>query len=680
MRAWVPEKREHQPTSTGADGPPRRRARVRNRLLVGIALAALSAVVAGAPGLVTAGRTLSEDQELVELAELNRRTLTLAYTLADERDALLVHLARDRGPETGRAWAAERLRVDERARELRAQEPPKRIVTALDELARHRRDALSGDADVLAVHKAYTDVLHTLGDVAGGLARALPSRAQQTSGDGAEVAGPAEALPYLVRAVQHASATRGLLLAALAERGDASRTAAAAHRARVSEQAALAEFDQLAGDDTRDSLNETVNGPDVSAAERYLARLTDQPRLDARDRAVNRERLESTLTARVHLMRSVASTLSVAEAERLAGLRDDDVTALQLHLALVGGCLLLVAASGLHTARSVLRPLAVLRRGTGRVAADPDQQHPLGFTGRNDEFAEVARAFNRLHAHLRRRTADPRADQTEPTDPTESTAPTDAVERPGAADGSAAPEGAPSAPSPDSAGTTAQDATARTSQDAEHKAEAPRPADAHEAGQSRPAAGGAAGPSSVDVTGSEKSEPADADRAASDEVSVTRLRVTGPYLVDPETLGMPLDTSATGREGTAPAAATAEDATTDDHPSADVPSANEEGPADGAQRAAAPTDAARGTALGLIPSPRTEQPPRTLTRPGGTDGERGESASQRTGADRPATPAREAAERRAGPEADRRADPDDQNRPPDAPNADDATGTPVSQG
>jgi signal transduction histidine kinase len=50
-------------------------------------------------------------------------------------------------------------------------------------------------------------------------------------------------------------------------------------------------------------------------------------------------------------------------------------------------------------ARTLTRPLAVLRIGSARLAGDPAAQEPVKFTGRNDEFAQVVRSVNTLHAH-----------------------------------------------------------------------------------------------------------------------------------------------------------------------------------------------------------------------------------------------------------------------------------------
>src|SRR5690606_29065317 len=52
-------------------------------------------------------------------------------------------------------------------------------------------------------------------------------------------------------------------------------------------------------------------------------------------------------------------------------------------------------------ARTLTRPLSVLRRGSARLAGaeDPVAEDPITFTGRNDEFAQVVRSVNALHAH-----------------------------------------------------------------------------------------------------------------------------------------------------------------------------------------------------------------------------------------------------------------------------------------
>ncbi|MGP4004552.1 ATP-binding protein, partial [Streptomyces sp. 8N706] len=164
----------------------------------------------------------------------------------------------------------------------------------------------------------------------------------------------------------------------------------------VQEQAALADFDQTAPEDAVDRYANTVNGTEVSTAERYLVRLTDQPQLSSQDLALDKDRVDAALSGRIDRMRAAESALTNAEATRLAEVRDNDVTTLELRIALVVVCLLLAVGISMSAARSLTRPLAVLRLGARRVAADPVAEEPVRYTGRNDEFADVVKAVNEL--------------------------------------------------------------------------------------------------------------------------------------------------------------------------------------------------------------------------------------------------------------------------------------------
>ncbi|MBA0051557.1 HAMP domain-containing protein [Streptomyces sp. AJS327] len=395
MAATAPDTAAPPEPATGPAVPTSRRARVRNRLLVSVVLCAAAVLAAGAPAVLDATRNLAESQELVRDAELTQRASTLSHSLADERDAMVEFIAG--GRISGRASGAtesQRSRVDRQAEEIRegAPESVRRVLRTVPKL---RQRALSGTGGALDTYQEYTravEVLHRLTDRA---ARKLPSRA----GDVTEApvdATTARALPDLARAVDGAAASRGLLRGALAGPGSQSPLMERAQRERVREQAAIADFEGVAGRAAREAYRSTVNGTDVSLAERYLRRLTDRPALDAGDRGLSAERVDTTLLARVDRMRGVQSSFATAEVRRLEGLRDADVTTLELRLALVGGALLIAVGVSVHTARSVARPLSVLRRGSGRLAADPAGAEPVRFKGRNDEFADVVRALNSL--------------------------------------------------------------------------------------------------------------------------------------------------------------------------------------------------------------------------------------------------------------------------------------------
>ncbi|URN15016.1 nitrate- and nitrite sensing domain-containing protein [Streptomyces sudanensis] len=411
--------------------PGGRRVRVRNRLMTGVALVGVTVIGAGAPGVLATSADLKESQNLVTLAELNRQAVTLAHSLADERDEITAHIAAGRGKAAeggadgsgagaGRAKpGTHSARVDRQIEEIRAAAPDD-VRRALADVPSLRRTALAGDGTATAAHRAYTEVIDKLRALAARLADRTPARA---------AGGPGRAPAELGLAVEQASATRGFLLAALAvpEPGGTGRTvydpvsggyvteedpgaeaaarvrdelSAAAHRARVREQVSLADFEGAADAATRESLAATVTGPEVKAAEAYLGKLADGPQLTRAERRTDPERLSDALTARIEQMRGVESALATRQVERMERLRDDDVTALELRIALLGGCLLVAIGVSTAVARTLTRPLAVLRLGAARVAEAPESEEPIRFTGRNDEFAQVVRSLNTLHGKL----------------------------------------------------------------------------------------------------------------------------------------------------------------------------------------------------------------------------------------------------------------------------------------
>ncbi|MFE0729194.1 nitrate- and nitrite sensing domain-containing protein [Streptomyces antibioticus] len=389
---------------------------VRNRLIVAVAVVAAAIAGAGAPALLTASGQLKDSQDLVTLAEQTEDALALARSLADERDEVTSYVAAGR-PDSEAPSAESGTRVDRQARELTAEtDVTADLRDALDSLTAVRRTALTGEGTALEAHDAYSKVITALHGLAERLAEQTPARA----GSGAH------ALVALDTAVQQASATRGLLLAALrvpsatqtvidpvtglastekvsseadAERRDA--LTAAAQQSRVRSEAALADFRASAPEDIVESYDSTVTGGDVDTAEKYLARLTDQPTLSAGELATGVKKLDAALSARVDLMRGAESSLYGSRADDLAALRDDDVTGLEIRVALLGALMLLAVAVSTGMARSLTRPLSVLRRGSARLAGaeNPAAEEPVTFTGRNDEFAQVVRSVNALHAH-----------------------------------------------------------------------------------------------------------------------------------------------------------------------------------------------------------------------------------------------------------------------------------------
>ncbi|WP_206313136.1 nitrate- and nitrite sensing domain-containing protein [Streptomyces sp. JB150] len=400
---------EHTPVGKG------RPTHVRNRLIVAVAVVAAAIAGAGAPSVLAAAGQASDTQELVALSEQTRDALALAHALADERDEVIAYVAAGR-PKSKAPSEQRSARVDRQVEELRGDtDTPARLLKDLDGIAAVRRAALTGKSTALEAHQAYSDAIAELHRLAEDLAQQLPPRA----GAGAY------ALAELDTAVQQAAATRGLLLAALSvprstqtvidpvtglpatagtssEADTKARTAltAAAQQARLRSDAALADFRETAPKPARASYDSTVTGPEVNSAEKYLASLTDQPSLSDRELATDAAKLNAALSARVDAMRGVEAALYDRRVKDLEALRDDDVTALEIRIGILGALLLLAVGVATAMARSLTRPLAVLRIGSARLAeaADPAAEEPVKFTGRNDEFARVVRSVNALHA------------------------------------------------------------------------------------------------------------------------------------------------------------------------------------------------------------------------------------------------------------------------------------------
>ncbi|MFD4558344.1 nitrate- and nitrite sensing domain-containing protein [Streptomyces sp. NPDC058469] len=393
-----------------------RRTHVRNRLIIAVAVVAAAIAAAGVPSLITASGQLSDSQDLVTLAGQTRDALSLAHSLADERDEVTSYIAAGR-PKSQAPDEDRSARVDRQVEELRADtDIPAALRSDLDDVAAVRRAALTGKSSALEAHDAYSGAITELHRLAEQLAETMPPRA----GSGAY------ALAELDAAVQQAAATRGLLLAALnvptttetvispitglavtettstkaqAKQRDA--LSAAAQQARLRSDAALADFREGAAKDAVAGYDSTVTGSEVNSAEKYLTSLTAQPTLSDSQLDTSTKKLDAALSARVDLMRGEESALYVDRAKDLAQLRDDDVNALEIRIAILGALMLLAVGIATAMARTLTRPLSVLRRGSTRLAEaeDPTAEEPIKFTGRNDEFAQVVRSVNSLHAH-----------------------------------------------------------------------------------------------------------------------------------------------------------------------------------------------------------------------------------------------------------------------------------------
>ncbi|MGW3242465.1 nitrate- and nitrite sensing domain-containing protein [Streptomyces sp. NPDC001070] len=375
--------------------------RVRQRLLGALLICAVTVLAASAPGVATAVRDLAESQRLVGMARLEAQAVSLSHALADERDDMAVFVAGGRSTAAGTGVSeTQRERVDRQVKEVLAAaaeadtddapafaDATAEVVRRLGELPAVRQKVLSGHGSAQAAVAAYDPPIQALNGVGAAVARSLPARGASAD---------TTMLPALARAVDQASAQRGLLVGALTAGGEESGLVQAAQTAAVSERSALADFRGAASPAAVEQYDETVTGSDVSAAEKRLKRLLDSPSLSAADRAFKPGPVQSALSARIDMMRGVESSLAAASADRLAALRDDDVTALELHIALAAVCFLLVIGISVSTARSITRPAAALARfARGDIPAG-EQVRIVGA----DEFAATARAVNALRAEL----------------------------------------------------------------------------------------------------------------------------------------------------------------------------------------------------------------------------------------------------------------------------------------
>ncbi|MEU3344085.1 nitrate- and nitrite sensing domain-containing protein [Streptomyces sp. NPDC006700] len=388
---------------------------VRNRLIAAVAVVAAAVAGAGAPSLIAASGQVNDTQNLVTLAGQTQDALGLAHSLADERDEVTSYVAAGR-PGAKAPSEQSSARVDRQVDELRADpDTPAWLREDLDGIAAVRRSALTGQSTALEVHQAYSAAITELHKLAEQLAERMPPRA----GAGAH------ALAQLDIAVQQAAATRGLLLAALnvphttqtvynpvtglynetatsseADTKQRDALSTAAQQARLRSDAALAGFRDTAPKEALAAYDSTVSGAEVDTADKYLASLTGQPTLSGGDLATSVKKADAALSARVDLMRGAESSLYDHRTKDLAQLRDDDVTALEIRVALLGALLLVTIGIATGLARTLTRPLAVLRLGSARLAGaqDPATEEAVKFTGRNDEFAQVVRSVNTLHA------------------------------------------------------------------------------------------------------------------------------------------------------------------------------------------------------------------------------------------------------------------------------------------
>lgn len=154
-----------------------RRTHVRNRLIIAVAVVAAAIAAAGVPSLITASGQLSDSQDLVTLAGQTQDALSLAHSLADERDEVTSYIAAGR-PKSQAPAEDRSARVDRQVEELRADtDIPAALRSDLDDVAAVRRAALTGKSSALQAHDAYSGAITELHRLAEQLAEKMPPRA-----------------------------------------------------------------------------------------------------------------------------------------------------------------------------------------------------------------------------------------------------------------------------------------------------------------------------------------------------------------------------------------------------------------------------------------------------------------------------------------------------------------------
>lgn len=171
--------------ATPAPAPAGRPKRVRNRLVAGVALVGITVLAAGAPAILAASAELTDSQRLVTLAELDRQAVTLAHSLADERDEVVAYIAAGRDNQSGDAKHKRQItstrstRVDRQIDEIRpaASAELRRDLAGIPSV---RRNALT-KGTALEAHRAYSEAITKLQALAEELADKTPARAADTS-------------------------------------------------------------------------------------------------------------------------------------------------------------------------------------------------------------------------------------------------------------------------------------------------------------------------------------------------------------------------------------------------------------------------------------------------------------------------------------------------------------------
>ena len=417
--------------------------RVRSRLFLLVAIPTVTAVVLGGIRIATSVQSASENQRVVQLANLNGKITGLVQALQKERQDTITFITL--GTNGGRAAAlspssatsanaqlelkvlqhgdyAASSRLAGQAKKLLgaigtgyselAQQDASAAIAAINGLGALRADAARSQLSALVVIQEYTDKINTL--------LALDDQVAVGSSD-STLAGQVRVVGLVSAMKEEASEQQALITAAqsssligLSSTAFTPGLQAAITEAETEQQGNEAQFNAAATASQRQLLSSTLSAPTVAGARAQVQQAISLARTaspGAEDPAV--ANASTSLYDVASGLRSVETQLVRSVIARSTTLRHSAITGVIIWSTVVLLVLALALVSTTIVGRSMVRPLRRLRAGaldvaglrlpeTVRLMAETDGEgvsldvEPIDVDS-TDEIGEVARAFDQVH-------------------------------------------------------------------------------------------------------------------------------------------------------------------------------------------------------------------------------------------------------------------------------------------
>ena len=388
--------------------------RVTWRLIALIVIPTMMGLIFGGLRVAAADNTASQFGQVRQLALLGQQVTGLVQALEDERDLTAGYVAAGRPAArftqlrkqyaVTDAWAA---RAGSMANGIGAAYPAQTqakagvVLARLSDLAGLRATAASNEPEASPLITGYSTTISQL--------LAFNDEIAQDSANSV-LADTVRTLNSLSEMKDDASQQRGLLYAALIERQfelGAPNALTAAQAQEDSDQSAFEASATLAEQHLYDS---TVTGPPMDLAEVLEQLMVDSNTPDVAN--VSASQWYPSMTDTIDRMRIVEERLAASAVAQSQTLEQGAERSALLTVFLSLALLLLALVATLIVARSMVRPLRVLRSDALEIAtvrlpekvrelSDADDTTPLGVTPvsvhSSDEIGEVARAFDQVH-------------------------------------------------------------------------------------------------------------------------------------------------------------------------------------------------------------------------------------------------------------------------------------------